>query len=243
MSIPSISCPKCGNPMPANYAWCPSCGHANAFVSPDSAVTPPEPRPNAEGTEAVSGQGQETQTLGTTSDSTGGAPTVNVGGASDQALYTPPPEAAAGAAGASAAAWQPGQYNNAPLQAGQPPAPMPPQGQYMPAQQYTPPPAPPYGQPPQPYPYAANPPKDPTVALLLELIGYAGFLGIGHIYAGRTGRGIALLLGGWAYLVISGVLTILCIGFFMLMAWLVVPVLSGLWIKSDVERDNAMRRF
>jgi hypothetical protein len=247
MSVPSINCPKCGSPMPANYAWCPNCGHTNAFVAPDSTVTPPDPRPStetdavAETTDEVAASASGPEMSGAAPE--GGTPTVNVGtaGEGEAARYTPPPDpSAAGAAGAAgaAAAWQPGQYNNAPIQSMQP---QPPQGQYTSPQQYAPP-APMYGQPEQTYPYSANPPKDPTVALLLELIGYAGFLGIGHIYAGKTNRGVTLLVGGILYLIVSSVLVILLVGFCLLAAWLVVPIASGLWIKSELEKENAMRR-
>jgi TM2 domain-containing membrane protein YozV len=103
-------------------------------------------------------------------------------------------------------------------------------------------PAPGYGQPQYPYPSAPTQRKDSTVALLLELIGYAGFLGIGHIYAGRTSRGIALLVGGFIYLIASAVLTIVLVGICMFVAWLAVPILSGLWIKNDLDKTNAMLR-
>jgi TM2 domain-containing membrane protein YozV len=83
-------------------------------------------------------------------------------------------------------------------------------------------------------------PKDPTTALLLELIGYAGFMGIGHMYAGKVGRGVALLFGFWAYLFISFVLTIVLIGCLFLLITPVFPILSGLWIKSELEKERAM---
>lgn len=191
----------------------------------------------------------------------GGAPTVNIGASTEPARYTPPP----------AEAWQPGQYGSDATQVGQapsqPPAyspdpmqpahgsaqytPPPPgwqpgQTQNLPAQQYG---AQGYGQPPQiNYQYqqqpgvAGVPPRNPTVAFLLELLGIVGFLGIGHIYSGHTGRGIALLLGWWAYLLISGVLTIILVGFCMLVAVLIVPPLSGFWIMRNVERSNDMFR-
>jgi TM2 domain-containing membrane protein YozV len=83
-------------------------------------------------------------------------------------------------------------------------------------------------------------PKDPTTALLLELIGYAGFMGIGHIYAGKVGRGIALMFGFWAYLVVFGLLSIILIGCLFLIITPVFPILSGLWIKSEMEKERAM---
>jgi hypothetical protein len=95
-----------------------------------------------------------------------------------------------------------------------------------------------YGYP-QPGMVAAAP-KDPTTALLLELIGYAGFMGIGHMYAGKVGRGVALMFGFWAYIFISIVLTIVLIGCLFLMITPVFPILSGLWVKSELEKERAM---
>src|SRR5689334_11741152 len=49
--------------------------------------------------------------------------------------------------------------------------------------------------------YQGGPARDPSVALVLEIVlGVFGFLGVGHLYAGRTNLGIALLLGWWAFL-------------------------------------------
>jgi TM2 domain-containing membrane protein YozV len=105
-----------------------------------------------------------------------------------------------------------------------------------------------YGNYPPVYPgYGAQPgvvTKDPTTALLLELIGYAGFLGIGHIYAGRTNRGIALMVSWLFYWVAVGVLAALvvtiCISCIMMILWPIVPILSGLWIKNDLDKERAM---
>jgi TM2 domain-containing membrane protein YozV len=114
------------------------------------------------------------------------------------------------------------------------------QGMQPPAQNY-----PNYPQQPGGYGYqqpgmVAAAPKDPTTALLLELIGYAGFMGIGHIYAGKVGRGIALMFGFWAYLVVFGLLSIILIGCLFLLVTPVFPILSGLWIKSEMEKERAM---
>jgi len=93
------------------------------------------------------------------------------------------------------------------------------------------------GYPQQPMSYAQ--PKDPTAGLLLELLGYIGFLGIGHIWAGKTSRGIALLVGWWIYLACSGVLTIVLIGCVMLVAALVIPIASGLYLRNEMQREQA----
>jgi len=134
-----------------------------------------------------------------------------------------------------------------PAQQGQP-------TQYMQPQQYAPPSSPPTvpmqnqppnynpgdyntGYPQQPMSYAQ--PKDPTAGLLLELLGYIGFLGIGHIWAGKTTRGIVLLVGWWIYLACSGVLTIVLIGCVMLVAALVIPIASGLYLRNEMQREQA----
>jgi hypothetical protein len=120
---------------------------------------------------------------------------------------------------------------------------------YMPPPQYTQPPPTTqmqgysnYQQPvyPASSQYSTAVGKDPTVALLLELIGYAGILGIGHIYAGRTNRGIALLVGWLVYVFAASILTFVCIGCVMFIAWPFVPIASGLWIKNDLEKERAM---
>ncbi len=282
MNVPTIACPMCGNPMPANVQYCPTCGHTNAFVAPGSAIAPSSPRPappesgfvtpmpppafgadagaNAKDAMPTGGSSAETppSNLEASSDTPqGGSPTANIGSAVEGAHYTPSPPSPA---------WQPGQYASNPAQGGQapnqPPAYSPDpmqQGQVLPqygqaqgltqygAQPYAQPPAPVYGQPPpinyqyqQQIGVAGVPTRNPTVALLLELLGYVGFLGIGHLYAGRTARGIAMLIGWWVYLIVSSILVIVLIGFCLLLVGLVVPILSGLWIKRDLERDNAM---
>jgi hypothetical protein len=96
----------------------------------------------------------------------------------------------------------------------------------------------PQAQQPQYVPYAVAP-KDPVVGLLLELLGYLGFLGIGHIWAGKTTRGVVLLLGYWAYMAVSVVLTIVLVGCLMLAATLAIPLISGFYLKSEMEREQA----
>ncbi len=85
--------------------------------------------------------------------------------------------------------------------------------------------------------------RDATVGLMLEFIGYLGVLGLGHIYTGQVGRGFALMIGWWAY---WGIVTVLFVTIFfipvacmMVIAWPVVPILSGLWVKRDIDRRGA----
>lgn len=72
-----------------------------------------------------------------------------------------------------------------------PPYPPPPQGQYPPAYMD---PAAPYGR----HPMTGEPfsDKSKVVAGLLQLLGLVGLVGIGRIYLGYTGLGIAQLVVG-----------------------------------------------
>ncbi|BBX36973.1 MULTISPECIES: NINE protein [Mycolicibacterium] len=83
---------------------------------------------------------------------------------------------------------------------GTPPPPMPPPGGYPPpgGGYYQPmyvDPSAPYGR----HPLTGEPysDKSKTVAGLLQLLGLFGFVGIGRIYLGETGLGIAQLLVGF----------------------------------------------
>ncbi len=131
---------------------------------------------------------------------------------------------------------------------------MPPAGQqYAPpaGQQYTPPPAAPgyqYNAPPQYNPapaggsgYAANPPvRDPTTAMVIEIIaGLVGFLGVGHLLAGRVVPGI-ILLAGWLIIGIPTIWLFLplvtCgVGFCLsIPLWIAGPIVSGLWLRGEM---------
>jgi hypothetical protein len=180
----------------------------------------------------------------------GAAGTTDLSGGTPP-MPTPPPYS-------QAPAQPPPQYGYTPPQ-GQPTQYMPPpQSQYGPPPSYPaagPPTVSTPGQPPnyqpgnygggypqypqQPVGYGTVQPKDPTVGLLLELLGYVGFLVIVHIWAGKTTRGIALMVGFWIYLIMSWALTILLVGCLMLVAGLAVPIASGLYLKSEMEREQA----
>jgi hypothetical protein len=87
--------------------------------------------------------------------------------------------------------------------------------------------------------------REPLVAFLLELIGYipALPLGIGHMYAGRIARGVVLMLGWWFYWGIAAVFLISIAGApiacLMALLWPVLPLISGFWIKRDLEMERA----
>ena len=87
----------------------------------------------------------------------------------------------------------------------------------------------------------AAPNVSSTVAFMLELLGYVGFLGVGHIFAGRYRRGFVIMLAWWV--VMASVCRLLFEvstqpeNFIFLIA-LFLPVLSGFWIKYDVDRNG-----
>jgi hypothetical protein len=142
----------------------------------------------------------------------------------------------------------PQQYGPPPTQYGPPQQYGPPPTQYgAPPQQYTPPPTQ-YGGPPQYNPqgyqqpmggYMVSP-KDPQTALTIEIAaGLFGFLGMGHLYAGRTQEGILLLIGWWVVLVVAvTVIIFLSVCTFGLglclfpVVWLGGPIFSGLRLRS-----------
>ncbi len=104
-------------------------------------------------------------------------------------------------------------------------------------------------QPPylQPYPLTGYiiPYRKPSTAFLLELLGYVGFLGIGHIYAGNMIGGILLLVFGWALVgIVYTVLSILSLGLgfiVLLPVLLAVPIISGVWAYRTAQANNRHR--
>lgn len=108
-----------------------------------------------------------------------------------------------------------GQYGTPPGGQYPPPPgqyPPPPPGQYPPPGQFPPPASAGYFDASAPYgrhPMTGEPYSDKsrTVAGLLQLIGIVGFVGIGRIYIGQVGLGVAQLLIGLLGGAIIGILT------------------------------------
>jgi hypothetical protein len=75
-----------------------------------------------------------------------------------------------------------------------------------------------------------------NIALVLEIIfGYFGLLGIGHVYTGRLGLGIALLIGWWIYAGVAGLITTITFGLALCLfvpIGLAVPIFSGIQARS-----------
>jgi hypothetical protein len=65
--------------------------------------------------------------------------------------------------------------------------------------------------------FSPKPPKDRSVALILEILpGLFGFLGFGWIYSGNTGTGIAWLLGFLFWDVMTVIISVITGGFALL---------------------------
>jgi hypothetical protein len=97
----------------------------------------------------------------------------------------------------------------------------------------------PYGQPPYGQPPYGQAPKDPNVGLILELIGFLGFLGIGWIWAGETAIGIALLIGWFIFLTVEIVLIFVFIGLCLTPLNLIVPIVSGVLLMNRLKARQA----
>lgn len=249
MSNETITCPSCGTSMPAATRFCPVCGHANeaaaAPTSPNGQATtafntpmaPPafgtasETPLQAEERARASAPAGETVNFGTQSAPAGQSTQYFPPRPEQVSQYAPP-------ANSSKPVQQTEQPSSTSLYqyGSQPPA-------QPPVQAYGPPVNTNYQFQPAPG-VAGVPQRDPTVALLLELIGYVWVLGIGHLYAGRINRGIALMVGYWAYWGVVTVLFMSVVGIpvacLMALVHPVVPILSALWVRRDVERDNLM---
>lgn len=257
MNDDTVTCVSCGAQIPRNARFCPECGQVNAAASTAASAASDPVQENGSPTINIGNSpARVDQTDSASQDMSASAPTPFPTTVPEPAAYSPyaspPPTPPQG---------QPTQYVP-PAQGGYTPPPKP-YGQPSPAATENlnvyPGAQPPATTPQAPYPaYSQNPinsyqyqqqvgvagiaPKDPTVALLLELIGYVGFLGIGHIYAGRITRGVVLMIGWWLYWGIVGVLfaTILLspVACIMAIAWPLVPIASGLWIRSDLTTNG-----
>ena len=125
----------------------------------------------------------------------------------------------------------------------QPPPYYPPPGQFGPAGQFPPPvyPYPYYGDPMAPYgrdPLTGEPLSDKSkvVAGLLQLLGLVGILGIGRIYLGQTGFGIAQLISG----LLIGIVT--CgIGFIVPVIWGIIDAVLILTGKVRDPQGRSLR--
>ncbi|MBL7253051.1 hypothetical protein [Paractinoplanes lichenicola] len=98
----------------------------------------------------------------------------------------------------------------------------------------------------QPAPYGYNPvPARPQrssgTAVALEIVlGIFGIFGVGNLYAGRIGTGIALMVSFWVLFWINFMLTFIVIGWFTYpVTWIVFLVVGPISAARGVERYNA----
>jgi hypothetical protein len=83
---------------------------------------------------------------------------------------------------------------------------------------------------------------NPDTARALEAFGFVGFLGLGHMYGGRSTRGTLLMVLWWIGLALWVAPVLLHITLLGVMWALVltsaVTSLSGRWIKNDLQGDT-----
>jgi len=80
--------------------------------------------------------------------------------------------------------------------------------------------------------------KSAGVAAMLEVLFglFAQTFGIGHIYAGRIGVGLAIMFGYWALTAVNLLLCFVLIGFVTLpMCWLIAMIVSPLMAARAVS--------
>jgi TM2 domain-containing membrane protein YozV len=93
----------------------------------------------------------------------------------------------------------------------------------------------------QPAPFAVRPPRSAGAAVALELVlGLFGVFGVGNIYAGRAGLGVALMLSFWVLFWINVALVFLVIGWVtMPLTWVGYLIAGSLLAARGVENYNA----
>jgi TM2 domain-containing membrane protein YozV len=122
---------------------------------------------------------------------------------------------------------------------------------YQPPRPYQPPP-PPYQPPPPSYLYPPQhvqhvvhhyqaPPKSSGTAVLLEIL--PGFFfqtfGIGHMYAGNVGAGLAFMFGYWCIQFINFLLIFVLIGIItMPLTFILAMILSPILASNAATRTN-----
>lgn len=82
-----------------------------------------------------------------------------------------------------------------------------------------------------------------TTALILEIVfGLFSLFGIGHVYSGRLGLGLALMVGWWVYIAAAGFISALTGGLAGCLAipiYLAAPIVSGIQASTYVKKVGA----
>ena len=88
--------------------------------------------------------------------------------------------------------------------------------------------------------YAQRPPKDRSIALILEILpGLFGFLGIGWIYSGNTTAGVIWLIGFLIWTAMATLISVLT-GGIGIICWL--PISIALITVSAVTLNNYTKK-
>jgi hypothetical protein len=85
-------------------------------------------------------------------------------------------------------------------------------------------------------------PKNAGIAVMLELLGgsFLQTFGIGHIYAGNVGVGLAWMFGYWAVTAINVFLCFILVGFVTWpLCWLAAMIISSITASNAAKRANA----
>ena len=83
---------------------------------------------------------------------------------------------------------------------------------------------------------------DSSIALWLEILfGIFGLLGVGHIYTGRIGLGIALMIGWWLYIGVAGTFSAATLGIMGCLLgpiYLLGPIISGIQARTYMQQKG-----
>lgn len=78
-----------------------------------------------------------------------------------------------------------------------------------------------------------------TTSLILEILfGFFSLLGVGHVYTGRIGLGVALMVGWWIYLLFAAAISSLTAGFgacLFVPIYIATPIISGIQASAYVK--------
>jgi len=86
-----------------------------------------------------------------------------------------------------------------------------------------------------------NASRTPSTAFLLELLGYLGILGVGHVYSGNVGLGIGIMLFWFMFLLGSAFLVTITGGFAaccLAPVVLLAPAASAAIAYEQLEKQN-----
>ena len=274
MSSEMVTCPSCGNQVPAASRFCPECGYNLASFAQATGQLPPltpgtptqelgslsdEEREELAASQGWPVQSSQPQQLGG-SQQLGQTPAPAMGAMGDQGFGQPQGVSEQPRGGSLVPIPQnelafppPPTYRDSQMSQSLQPTELNPAG---PIQTY------PMFSQPAPTTYGSyqvdvddRPPRNPLMGFLLELIGYIGLLGIGHMYSGHIPRGIVLTLAWILYGVIVLIFvlpasaaitfctlgTVQCFAYPFYAIYFIMPILSGFWVHNDLDAEVKRR--